>query len=111
MGAYNGLYRLGSLFGMLFGAILAAYLGVRNVALALAGLSFWGFIVVWRYIPSRSLTQAVTTQEKREKEKAVLLANGRLHIVLSGLFLARFSLTALAARYEILEQMPEHSPE
>lgn len=33
MGVYNGLYRLGSLFGMLFGGILAPFIGIQNVAL------------------------------------------------------------------------------
>lgn len=32
-GLYNGLYRMGSLFGMLVGGILADILGLRNVAL------------------------------------------------------------------------------
>ncbi|MED1799472.1 MFS transporter [Brevibacillus porteri] len=50
MGLYNGLYRLGSLGGMLVGAILASWYGLSVASIALAVPSLFAAILVFRYI-------------------------------------------------------------
>jgi MFS family permease len=51
MGLYNGLYRLGSLGGMLAGPLLAAWLGLRTTSFLLAGVSLLAFFLVCVFIP------------------------------------------------------------
>ncbi|MFF0829122.1 MFS transporter [Brevibacillus sp. NPDC003359] len=50
MGLYNGLYRLGSLGGMLVGALLASWYGLSVASIVLAVPSLFAFILVFRYI-------------------------------------------------------------
>ncbi|MDP5275227.1 MFS transporter [Chengkuizengella axinellae] len=50
MGTYNGLYRLGSLFGMLFGGVLAVLFNVSVVSILFSILSFTGLIFIFKYI-------------------------------------------------------------
>ncbi|WP_429841380.1 MFS transporter [Brevibacillus sp. FIR094] len=50
MGLYNGLYRLGSLGGMLVGALLASWYGLSVASIALAVPSLFALILVFRYI-------------------------------------------------------------
>lgn len=52
MGTYNGLYRLGSLFGMLLGGILADRLGVDAIALGFAAAAVAALPVVLRTVSS-----------------------------------------------------------
>lgn len=52
MGLYNGLYRLGSLGGMLAGPLLVAWLGLRTTSFLLAGVSLVAFVLVYVFIPS-----------------------------------------------------------
>ena len=46
IGMYNGLYRLGSLFGMLFGGLLAPWIGLSRLALGMGGISLAGLAFV-----------------------------------------------------------------
>ncbi|WP_230077412.1 MFS transporter [Brevibacillus sedimenti] len=41
MGLYNGLFRLGSLVGMLAGPLLVAWVGLRTTSFLLAGCRWW----------------------------------------------------------------------
>ena len=50
-GLYNGLYRLGSLVGMLFGGILADLIGIRNTAIFFALVSALAFLLAILHIP------------------------------------------------------------
>src|SRR5690606_14268348 len=46
MGIYNGLYRLGSLVGMLVGGILVPFIGLMTVAISFGALSAIGALVL-----------------------------------------------------------------
>ncbi|MGW9129087.1 MFS transporter, partial [Paenibacillus chitinolyticus] len=50
MGLYNGLYRLGSLGGMLGGALLASVYGMFFAAVVLATLSLFALILLFLYV-------------------------------------------------------------
>lgn len=52
MGLYNGLYRLGSLGGMLAGPLLVAWVGLRTTSFLLAGVSLVAFFLVFAFIPA-----------------------------------------------------------
>lgn len=47
MGTYNGLYRLGSLVGMLLGGILPVFISFGKTALFFGGLSLFSFVFVF----------------------------------------------------------------
>ncbi|EJL21738.1 MFS transporter, partial [Brevibacillus sp. BC25] len=60
MGLYNGLYRLGSLCGMLVGALLASWFGLSVASIALAVPTLFAFILVFRYIRPSFTSQLPT---------------------------------------------------
>ncbi|MFP3387238.1 MFS transporter [Brevibacillus sp. SIMBA_040] len=77
MGLYNGLYRLGSLGGMLGGALLASVYGMFFAAAVLATLSLFALILLFLYVRpifTNQSTQAVQRLEERSlwKQKRVL---------------------------------------
>ncbi|MED4583984.1 MFS transporter [Brevibacillus choshinensis] len=76
MGLYNGLYRLGSLGGMIAGALLASWLGLGTTAFILGCFSLPALALVFLYIrPSfqkrHVYTDAVRTTERFWKQKSV----------------------------------------
>lgn len=50
MGTYNGLFRIGSLIGMLFGGILADLYGLQPVAVSFGMCAFFALPLVFRYV-------------------------------------------------------------
>jgi MFS family permease len=50
MGTYNGLYRLGSLFGMLVGGLLVGIVGLQYVALLFGAIALLGIPLVFIYV-------------------------------------------------------------
>lgn len=58
MGTFNGLYRLGSLFGMLGGALLADLFGVEPVSLIFAAISLLALPFALRWVPAGRMSQA-----------------------------------------------------
>lgn len=50
MGIYNGLYRLGSLFGMLIGGILTPFIGLKHVALLLGVCTLFAFFYLFHTV-------------------------------------------------------------
>jgi MFS family permease len=50
MGTYNGLYRLGSLVGMLVGGFLASLIGLQNTALIFGALSLLGIPLILIFV-------------------------------------------------------------
>jgi MFS family permease len=50
MGTYNGLYRLGSLFGMLVGGLLVGMVGLQFVALLFGAIALLGIPLVFLYV-------------------------------------------------------------
>ncbi|MEH7439572.1 MFS transporter [Neobacillus drentensis] len=61
MGTYNGLYRLGSLFGMLLGGLFADLFGMRIISLFIGIFAFLSIPFLFKYIP---LTIQTKEQEK-----------------------------------------------
>lgn len=61
MGLFNGLYRLGSLFGMLLGGFLADLYGLRFVGLLFGGLSLCAFPVVFWYVKTGARSELEKT--------------------------------------------------
>ncbi|MGV3463967.1 MAG: MFS transporter [Heyndrickxia sp.] len=59
MGTYNGLYRLGSLFGMLLGGLLADLFGIKLIALFLGSVVFLCIPLVFKYMPKTIETEQV----------------------------------------------------
>lgn len=63
MGQYNGLYRLGSLFGMLLGGFAADWYGLQITALGFAVLTGCGALACFAHVPPAALVQ-----ERQAKE-------------------------------------------
>jgi MFS family permease len=51
MGTYNGLYRLGSLFGMLLGGLFADLFGIKVISMFLGMIAFLSIPIIYKYIP------------------------------------------------------------
>ncbi|WP_019156801.1 MFS transporter [Robertmurraya massiliosenegalensis] len=51
MGTYNGLYRLGSLFGMLFGGFFADLIGMKTISIVIGFFAFLSICIIYKYIP------------------------------------------------------------
>jgi MFS family permease len=51
MGTYNGLYRLGSLFGMLLGGLFADLFGIELISIFLGIIVFLSIPIIYKYIP------------------------------------------------------------
>ncbi|MEW6661373.1 MAG: MFS transporter [Bacillota bacterium] len=86
MGTYNGLYRLGSLFGMLFGGILTGIIGFKNVALIFGVATCFGVPLIFFSIPQEQPIGSVTN--KSTKTPVDWMSKGITRIILSGLLVA-----------------------
>jgi MFS family permease len=66
MGQYNGLYRLGSLGGMLFGGVLADTVGVTVTCTLFGFCSLAALPFVWKFVPAgeRGLVAAAAAAEQ-----------------------------------------------
>lgn len=53
VGAYNGLYRIGSLFGMLLGGLFADLFGISAISIIIGSASFLTVPFLYRYIPAQ----------------------------------------------------------
>ncbi|MFC4619358.1 MFS transporter [Camelliibacillus cellulosilyticus] len=54
MGTYNGLHRLGSLFGMLIGGIFVPIIGLKSVSLIFGAISLLGLPLLFQSLAPRS---------------------------------------------------------
>ncbi|MBG9566472.1 MFS transporter [Brevibacillus agri] len=64
MGLYNGLYRLGSLGGMLVGALFASWYGLLPASLLLACCSLFALLLVFLYIRPGFTNRTAAAVEK-----------------------------------------------
>jgi MFS family permease len=101
MGTYNGLYRLGSLFGMLVGGFLASIIGLQAVALLFGVLSLLGIPLILGYVKASQgatgdieSTNTISSHEKKpvKVELSTMrfkdwLSKPLLKVILSGLLL------------------------
>jgi predicted MFS family arabinose efflux permease len=67
MGTYNGLYRLGSLFGMLLGGFFADLYGIKIISMFLGIFAFISIPLIYQYIP-----KAMHTHEGRGVRSSLL---------------------------------------
>ncbi|MCL1702606.1 MFS transporter [Lysinibacillus sp. Bpr_S20] len=102
MGTYNGLYRLGSLFGMLLGGFLADLFGIKLIALILGSMVFLSIPLVFKYLPktlqmehdNKPLTQTRFTWLKPLQNKMflkILVTAFLLSMLLDGMLTATLS--------------------
>jgi MFS family permease len=87
MGLYNGLYRLGSLFGMLLGGLSADILGVKITSFTFAFCSLICIPLVFIYIKNSSKGM-VAEQTKKESDFSFLKNIDILHTLCIGMFVA-----------------------
>src|SRR5690606_40042130 len=105
MGMYNGLYRLGSLFGMLLGGLLVAFHGLPALAWAFGLLSLLGFpLLVFGFHlpttaePERRQNAAPKACESTAHDPWVVLLTGScIALLIQGIMAS--SLRALTERY------------
>lgn len=87
MGLYNGLYRLGSLVGMLMGGVLVALLHLKGVSVLFGCMSLFGIPLLLRYFID--FTSGAHRTEKAAKSGGSIWRNNRMLLVLfSGFFVS-----------------------
>jgi MFS family permease len=91
MGTYNGLYRVGSLFGMLLGGFFADLFGMRVISLVIGISAFMSVPILYKYIPKSLETK------KRNEDRTSFLSHIQsfLNIRLFTIFVTAFSLVML----------------
>ncbi|MCI1695892.1 MFS transporter [Aneurinibacillus aneurinilyticus] len=86
MGLYNGLYRLGSLVGMLMGGVLVALLHLKGVSILFGCMSLLGIPLVLRYFID--LTNGTHRTKKSEKSGRSTWNKRMLLVLFSGFFVS-----------------------
>lgn len=84
MGMYNGLYRLGSLIGMLVGGILVSIFGFHFVSISFGLLMIIGIPLVFWFIPSAKNEKTIESG----KTSFSWLTKPILKVIITGLLLA-----------------------
>lgn len=86
MGRYNGISRLGSLFGMLLGGVLASALGLQAVSLIFGLLGAAGFLFLLIRMPTDKTKPGTDKVKSGLREAAAHLRTGSvLALLVSGL--------------------------
>jgi MFS family permease len=70
MGTYNGLYRIGSLVGMLAGSVCVELFGLRAVATTFGILAFLVLPAVYKFVPKAK--NQITTKEAPLQKRVIL---------------------------------------
>jgi MFS family permease len=97
MGIYNGLYRIGSLVGMLFGGFLTDIYGIRKVSIYFGFAAFLAIPFVFKYVTNSKQKAKQSETKKSTKpwlnsEILWIMATGFLAIMsLDGMFNAMLS--------------------
>ena len=92
MGLYNGLYRLGSLFGMILGGLLASLFGLTFVATFFGCCSLLGlFLIFWsgdsQFVSKKSKGQVESGGAREEKKELDWFSPHVLKVIGSGFLL------------------------
>ncbi|UOY92389.1 MFS transporter [Ectobacillus sp. JY-23] len=104
MGLYNGVYRLGSLFGMLIGGILVPIIGIQYVSILFGCLTFLGLPILM--LTLKEMGESETTSSNNEPGKvnistpvkhsiykfSVVLSGFLITMLIQGVFIATLSL-------------------
>ncbi|EEL51162.1 major facilitator superfamily (MFS) transporter [Bacillus cereus Rock3-44] len=106
MGLYNGLFRLGSLFGMLLGGIFVPIVGLKFISIFFGCLSLIGILLVIKSLKTR-LTKQNSKEHKVEgsisicsslKYKILVVTSGFfITLIFQGIFTS--TLSAIIAHY------------
>ena len=107
MGLYNGLYRLGSLVGMLAGGVLAERVGIGATSLLFAGLTFCALPFALQ-LPA-SITSP-TAESEPSRDRTFLAQPNVVWTLLTGLFIAMVYQGAFMATLSRLIQVHQPSP-
>jgi predicted MFS family arabinose efflux permease len=102
MGTYNGLYRIGSLVGMLAGALCVELFGLKAVATTFGILAFLVLPVAYKFVP---LAKNEIHLENTSVQKWRILKNPTLQGTLFSVFLIAMCLEGMLTatlRYRIL---------
>lgn len=91
MGTYNGLYRIGSLVGMLAGSICVELFGLRAVATTFGVLAFLVLPAVYRFVPKAKKIKS----EEAPLQKRLLIKLPALQGTLISVFLIGMSLDGM----------------
>ncbi len=86
MGTYNGLYRLGSLFGMLLGGFLPVILGFSKMCLFFGSLAFFGIPLVLFFVSHDTVNNFAGKQGAKVFHRGLLI-KPVIIVALSGLLL------------------------
>lgn len=100
-GRYNGLYRLGSLAGMLSGGLLVDLIGFQYTVSLFALITAGAIILVYLYIPKASKTPSVAKQSsliavlattvKNSKILWIMMTGGMVAFVIQGIIASTLS--------------------
>lgn len=88
MGTYNGLYRLGSLFGMLLGGILVPIIGLKLVAIVFGVLTLLGVPIILYVLKENNAKTVVDnlSETQRSSSQPISYKFKILLICISGFF-------------------------
>ncbi|MGG4492213.1 MFS transporter [Metabacillus idriensis] len=89
MGLYNGIYRLGSLFGMLLGGLLVPWLGLSFVSLAFGFFTLLGLPLIIYFFAADSQSQT----EKKINSSSIhftFVFKRKLLVIISGFLITLF---------------------
>jgi len=100
MGSYNGIYRLGSLFGMLAGGILAPAVGLQAVALLFGGLGLFAFPLILFYVSNEKPVGGVV--QPSWKDIAGYLRSGPVLKIIVGGLLASLLYAVMSATLSLV---------
>ena len=85
MGLYNGIYRLGSLVGMLAGGILVPIIGLDIVSVIFGCMTLSGLPLILIYMKNRSSENKSTSENAEQKTKLLdYITKRNLAIIITG---------------------------
>lgn len=85
IGLYNGLWGLGTLFGMLIGGVFTELVGIRMITTVFAIIGILTIPLVIRFVPN---TVSVPNVEKERKANSIFTDKKQLMILVNGLIVA-----------------------
>ncbi|GIP34348.1 MFS transporter [Paenibacillus sp. J2TS4] len=87
MGRYNGLSRLGSLFGMLLGGVLTPIIGIQGISIAFGVVALTSLPLVFLSIP-HSISESEPSRRRSPKEPGSIWTGAVIRVILAGLGLS-----------------------
>jgi MFS family permease len=88
MGTYNGLFRLGSLAGMLAGGFLADFTGLRNTALIFSGVMLFAVPAAFFGVPRAKDADTIKKEAKNDSNIVIWKDPGILWALATGMLVA-----------------------